>query len=507
MAAEVDLNSLGTDNETQETVVDDNTLPESYSSLDLGYCSDVKYQDGNICWVYASIASLESLFIKEGFLTADPDFNNDLSESLLDQWGTYEENGEGWQRSSKESGYTNISIGYLTSWNGPYTENGIYTNLGVTSLVYLGKNEMSKIKEMIMQSGAVTANFNSHSYAYSKDKNSYCLTDEISEILGHTVSVVGWDDNYSKENFDGNYQPENDGAWLCKNSWGSNNNSIGGYLWISYEDYYLFNDDYFDPSFGIDTYQKIDDNDYLYQNEKYGATYEFKYVSGDDITYYNVFDFSENGNVLDKIIFESTAKGAEYSVYFTPVDENGTPVSDKTKWQFLSSGTVDYRGYICCDIEDTTVSQCKGAIAVEIDTSAIDKTDGSNITSSLGVCEWLRDRESQQMILVHQGQRGQSYIDYNGGIYDIMDVYNDLGDSSGGTFVIKAVTNGTVDTTTLGDVNLDGKANINDATLIQKYINKNVINLVDHQLVNADYNKDGKIDINDVTAIQKNMAK
>ncbi len=50
----------------------------------------------------------------------------------------------------------------------------------------------------------------------------------------HGVLIIGWDDNYSKDNF--YYEkPENDGAWLVLNSWGSNwgNN---GTAWISYED-------------------------------------------------------------------------------------------------------------------------------------------------------------------------------------------------------------------------------------------------------------------------------
>ena len=52
----------------------------------------------------------------------------------------------------------------------------------------------------------------------------------------HGVIVIGWDDNYSKDNFV--YEkPSKDGAWLILNSWGTNwgNN---GTAWVSYEDYY-----------------------------------------------------------------------------------------------------------------------------------------------------------------------------------------------------------------------------------------------------------------------------
>ena len=37
----------------------------------------------------------------------------------------------------------------------------------------------------------------------------------------HAVTIIGWDDNYPKENFISDHQPTYDGAWLVKNSWGS----------------------------------------------------------------------------------------------------------------------------------------------------------------------------------------------------------------------------------------------------------------------------------------------
>ena len=39
--------------------------------------------------------------------------------------------------------------------------------------------------------------------------------------LDHAVCIIGWDDNYSKDNFNTNYKPQNNGAWIVKNSWGN----------------------------------------------------------------------------------------------------------------------------------------------------------------------------------------------------------------------------------------------------------------------------------------------
>ena len=37
----------------------------------------------------------------------------------------------------------------------------------------------------------------------------------------HGVTIIGWDDNYPKENFLPEHQPPENGAWLVRNSWGS----------------------------------------------------------------------------------------------------------------------------------------------------------------------------------------------------------------------------------------------------------------------------------------------
>lgn len=55
------------------------------------------------------------------------------------------------------------------------------------------------------------------------------------KTTNHDVLLVGWDDNYSKDNFQSSLKPSSNGAWKARNSWGT---SFGqnGYFWISYED-------------------------------------------------------------------------------------------------------------------------------------------------------------------------------------------------------------------------------------------------------------------------------
>lgn len=85
------------------------------------------------------------------------------------------------------------------------------------------------VKSHIMKNGSLYTSIES-----SYQLNSYC-NDNCN--VDHAVSIVGWDDNYSRDNFtssDGS-KPIHDGAYIILNSWGTSFGN-GGYYYISYDD-------------------------------------------------------------------------------------------------------------------------------------------------------------------------------------------------------------------------------------------------------------------------------
>ena len=509
-AAEVDENdTLPTPRAVKKSAKSDaplgsSNLPSYYSSVEQGYVSSVKSQNYNDCWVYGALGTFESFLLKNDLYTGD------MSPNHANLWGTQHADGEGWVREPYEFGRAKITPGYFTSWQGPvlnskvpdlsiyeFSADTIPTDLadyGVTSIKYLYRDDPDTTKRAIMESGGIStyyshtiANYNEDTFAY------YVPPDFTGSATGHAIEIVGWDDNFSADNFVDT--PEGNGAWLVKNSWGENWGD-NGYFWISYYDRDIFNSKKYKPSFQLLAVDNITEKNKLLQNEIYGATWEFdeSYIKEPELTAFQSFEFDAHYNTIDKVIFESYSVTSDYTVYYVP-DKNGTPDSNQSNWVELHKGTIDYAGYICVDISDFRIPNQSGSIAVKIGSTRY------NETPQIGVCEWLTS--SGQFTFMHQAQRDQSYVMADGRIVDLVDWYKENNnDDYGGTFVIKAVTKHLA---APGDINDDGKVDVTDATLLQKHIAL-LTELDSDALAVADMNSDGYITISDVTIIQRIIA-
>lgn len=242
---------------------DYDNLPSKYDLRDDGFVTSVKNQNPyGCCWAFATLASLESNILKrygdkvdlsESHLVHYSNYTNpnddEFNNTEYDEAGDGEESGattdlflmvggngiksghalSKWKGAAPESKYKYSSARSQKFTKKPYADN-IYEldEMFVTS----GAQE-KRIKAMILKYGAALISY-AHIDAYYNPSTAAHYSPKVCEA-NHAVAIVGWDDSYKKENFNKNHRPQNDGAWIVKNSWGTGWGK-NGYFYLSYDD-------------------------------------------------------------------------------------------------------------------------------------------------------------------------------------------------------------------------------------------------------------------------------
>lgn len=391
------------------------SLPASYDSRDYGYITPVKDQGNyNTCWTFGTAASCEAYMIKHGVHVGEDGPAADLSLNLSEYhlaYYTYTDayDAEGMLTGDKtyflsshangsflEAGGTGELVSYpLMRWTGLADESDValmyssansaglgsehaYQNnvAHVTSVRHFFGSNVDEVKRHIMEYGAGsmgvrvsnTAGTGYHGgvntssgticwiqSAVAYQDTGFCYAD-------HDVTVVGWDDTFSKENFNQGYRPTSDGAWIVKNSWGT---GVGdsGYFYVSYEDsatrasYISF--------FSV---EDVDNYDHNYQYDGSGNYYNSEeMVTGDSVAQV----FVANGNeTLEAIALALYGDNTDYTVkVYTgcAVDEpsSGTLAATKT-------GNFDYWGYQTIKLDDPVTLTAGQRFAIVITFSGND---------------------------------------------------------------------------------------------------------------------------------------
>jgi hypothetical protein len=153
----------------------------------------------------------------------------------------------------------------------------------------------------------------------------------------HAVDIVGWDDNFNKNNF--TKVPPGNGAFIVKNSWGTDWGDKG-YFYISYYDSIIGTPDGIGYNNGVDnsnavfTAEKTDNYKNIYQYDPLGWTQSVGYSNP---TAYCVNSFTAQSNeVLTAVGLYTTDSNCNYQIY-TSID-NAALVLAK-------SGTISTAGY------------------------------------------------------------------------------------------------------------------------------------------------------------------
>ena len=241
-------------------------------------------------------------------------------------------------------------VGLETEEFAPYDEEYInYTSLRederfvseytVTEVNVFEKEEIDVIKKSIVSNGALMASYMDTSSYYNNSKEGYCFFENNSSSTNHATLIVGWDDNFSKDNF-GALKPSSNGAWLCRNtrgtSWGDD-----GYFWMSYETVSLNRIVSFKASPAFDDVYKI------YQYDGFGYS---KILSLNDsgVAYIsNIYDITNAGN-LNKIAFYAASQNLEHEIFVYSLNDNYSSPTDG-KLLFSFSKKTSHIGYYLCE--------------------------------------------------------------------------------------------------------------------------------------------------------------
>ena len=318
-------------------------------------------------------------------------------------------------------------VGVADEKTAPYSgaaatlESGLSNDIAMNDSAHLrnfyivNKADRKYIKQLIKEYGGVGMSYYDDNQYYDYSTNSYYST--VSDNTNHAISVVGWDDDKVTNS-------SNKGAWLVRNSWGSDEYSHFGYFWMSYDEPSIY-----DRVYALDCVSDTgsSDDDFYDHNYQYDLSAYSQYGwigNGTSSTIANIFT-ATGTQLLKAVGVETQNPNINYTVnIYTDIANSSNPESGTLVR--TQTGSFTYQGFHTIKM-DNPLTLTKGeTFSVVIKLESMDGKSGAYYVMeskyNLGnAASWYCG-----------GEKGQSFY-YNYG-------WRDMVESMGGNVRIKAYT-------------------------------------------------------------------
>ncbi|MBE6754343.1 MAG: hypothetical protein E7559_08365 [Ruminococcaceae bacterium] len=370
-------------------------LPASYDSRSFGYLAPVEEQgDSASCWAFGALCAMETSARKEGLITAATDFSEGhlswfTGKPRTDVVGsTTVDDGIDSPSPFLEGGSWLYAVMTVARGSGPELEecapvdwegsfftttfnqrHRYVSTLRLEDASLIDKNDRARIKREIIEHGALMCSYYDKKSSYKFGSTTAYNNNGEFTTTNHAVAVIGWDDNYSKDNFA--IKPASNGAWLIRNSWGDDWGD-DGYFWLSYEDTSVGRFVAMDMA-PVSAY----DNNYQYDGAPDGTYISINGTGKGAIA--NVF-MAEGREQLTSFSFlnENINVNCTAKVYLDP--KNGNPESGKLA--ATKDFRMDTRGYHTIKLDAPVALRAGQRFSIVLEMTASDGTARLSVEGS-----------------------------------------------------------------------------------------------------------------------------